>query len=328
MDRKQGKGGKDVGQWWRNHIQQLTEIDSIKANDLATNANINPTSIYKKDLWTLKKLIIYKYYIDIYTRIIPNHYSNYYYFDLFSGSGLVDIGRKNKQCTLRVFGSALIGVLCSYKHKPFKKYIFVESDKTKCTTLSSLLNYIKDTHKPSLDYDIINDDMNNINRYEKYLKECKHALVVIDPEGLEPKWATVEKILSYKCDVIITFMSQGIQRVLGRAKNSEVDRRTLKEFCGFSINNIRDINEFEEQYIQQIKQKGKKKEAYRTIDVSAKSFEYDIIIATKRTRSENPWLGAIDDLKKRLDISDRELTAIIDQLQGKQSSLDNYRWIF
>lgn len=327
MDRKQGKGGKDVGQWWRNHIQQLTEIDSIKANDLATNANINPKAIYKGDLWTLKKLIIYKYYIDIYTRIIPNHYSNYYYFDLFSGSGLVDIGRKNKQCTLRVFGSALIGVLYSYKHKPFKKYIFVESNNTKYTALCSLFTYIKNSHKSSLDYYIINDDMNNINSYEKYLKECEHALVVIDPEGLEPKWATVEKILSYKCDVIITFMSKGIQRVLGRAKNSVVDRTTLKEFCGLPIDNIRDINEFEKQYIQQIKQKGKK-EAYRTIDVSAKSFEYDIIIATKVTKKRNPWLRAIDDLKKRLDISDLELTAIIDQLQGKQSSLDNYRWIF
>lgn len=307
------------------HIKELTELDSVKANDLLTTLNIDRNTIDTRGLWTIKKLISYKYYIDIYTRIIAKHFDNYYYFDLFSGSGLVSISIGNNT-DITVFGSALLGVL--QPRRKFTKYIFVEKEKGKADTLDTLLQHIKNNIMPSLDYIVINDDMNNYNVYANYLPnpydKYSHALVVIDPEGMEPKWDTVKEILSYKCDVLITFMSMGIQRVLGRAEDSEGDRKTLENFSGLPYQSIQNVNidKFEELYIQQIKNQGK--QAYRTIDISARNFDYDIIITTRLTREGNPWLKHAEYLQQRLEISDTYLKNIIMQLRGILSDLDRY----
>ncbi|MEM2966832.1 MAG: three-Cys-motif partner protein TcmP [Candidatus Nitrosocaldaceae archaeon] len=304
-------------EWWKNHIKQLISKDNIvTAADLPVDGSI----IYKKDLWTLKKLIIYKYYIDIYTRVISKHKEIYYYFDLFSGNGLVEINNENLK-PFRVFGSALLSVL--YSNHPFAKYIYVDNDEKRINALNSLLSFIKAKYNNQLNYECINADMNEIDRYRKMLEESEHSLVVIDPEGLEPNWATIKEILSYKCDVIITFMSNGIARVLGKAKSNQADKNTLERFCGSPIKEIDNISDLENKYIEQIKQVGNK-EAYKTVDISTKKFEYDIIIAAKKTKGNNPWLDAIDELKIRLEIDDNSLISIIRQLQGTQSNIETF----
>lgn len=321
-----GRKRLDSREWWEKQIKELIEskpsltntpVRADKLYDILgkslQSVDLDKDVVYEKDLWTLKKLIIYKYYIDIYTKIIHRYYQNYYYFDLFSGSGLVKI----KEGNIIVFGSALLSILTP--QTLFTKYIFVDVDEIKINALTLLLEEIKKSI-PSLDYEIINDDMNNIDKYANFLEECEHALVTIDPEGMEPKWGTIKKISSYKCDIIITFMSSGIQRVLGRTDKGVMNK--LKDFCGVNdidrLKNIQ-IEDLKQLYIDQIKRIGK--EVHTTVPVSAKNFEYDIIVATKKTQGNNPWLKAIDSLKQKLDIDDKALKSIIEQLQGRQTPL-------
>jgi hypothetical protein len=80
--------------------------------------------------------------------------------------------------------------------------------------------------------------------------------------------------------------------------------------------------EFKEKYIKQIERTGKK--AIKTIEAKSKQYSYDIIIATKETRGKNPWLRFVESLRKKLDIKDETLKAIIQQLLGKQRTFNNY----
>jgi hypothetical protein len=162
--------------------------------------------------------------------------------------------------------------------------------------------------------------MNNINAYHDFFNQCEHALVIVDPEGLEPKWATMEKILKHNCDVLITYMEEGIQRVIGKAKNNPKGKETLENFLGSNIDPDRITPEvFKEKYIEQIERTGK--EVIKTIEAKSKQYSYDIIIATRKTRGENPWLRFVEDLRKKLEIKDEILKAIIEQLLGKQRTL-------
>jgi three-Cys-motif partner protein len=322
--RKKGRRKKDIKDWWSDHIKELTELNGINIKQLLTN-DVHPYE--KEDAYhTIKKLVIYKYYIDIYTTIIKKHYTNFYYFDLFAGSGVVEIklGSDNK---VDLYGSALISVLKPRPEDKFKKYIFVETNQDRADTLEMLLNKIKNSHEnyKDLDYKVIRDDMNNINRYINFFNECDHALVVVDPEGLQPNWSTISGILKAKkrVDMLFTFMTDEISRVLGSAKkHNQANKDTLMKFLGKDINNITNIEEFEDEYIRQLENLGYT--ATKTIEASSRRFGYDIIVATRPTFGKNPWLEPLVDLQQRLTIKDRDLNSIIDQFLGKADSIDKY----
>ena len=312
---------KEPRDWWLKHIQELMKI---KVN----NKDININSFTDKEVYpykkeeayhTIKKLVIYKCYVDIYARIISKRYKNFYYFDLFADSGIVQVSIGN--INLNLFGSALISVLKPIRR--FTKYVYVEVEEKKYNSLKYLLRRIKEDYIKDLDYQPINVDMNNINAYHDFFDQCEHALVVVDPEGLEPKWATMEKILKHNCDVLITYMEEGIQRVIGKAKNNPKDKETLENFLGSIIDPNRITpEEFKEKYIEQIERTGKK--VIKTIEARSKQYSYDIIIATRETKGGNPWLRFVEDLRKKLEIKDETLKAIIEQLLGKQSTFNNY----
>lgn len=307
--------------WWKERIGLLTEINydyTIKACDIYNKLGKPSLKLYEKGVWTIKKLVIYNYYIDIYTKIIRKHFGPYYYFDLFSGSGLVNVKIYNKD--LIVFGSPLLSVLTKPQYR-FDKYVLVEKDKQRCNILERIFDILKGYYNIDVDYEIINVDMNNIDKYIHYMNECEHALVIVDPEGLEPKWTTISQLLNKECDIIITFMKSGINRVLGRAKSSNADKNTLEYFIGTKLSTIPTINELEDMYIKNIQLHNKN--AYRTIEVGAKNFDYDIIIAAKETRKGSPWLDALEKIRKRLKISDDNIESIAAQILGIQSSLDS-----
>ena len=227
---------KDDREWWLKHLKELIEVKynnyTINVNDIIKNTGVNS---YKKEeaYHTIKKLVIYKYYIDIYTRIIEKHFQPFYYFDLFAGAGTVSVSIGSEQ--LNLFGSALIAVLTPTNR--FTKYIYVEENRDRCASLNKLLSHIENNYIKDLNYKVINADMNDTNEYKQFIKECKHALVVIDPEGLEPDWKTIHEILNAKrVDMLMTFMGRSISRVIGKAKNSQSDRESLRRFLGNDIN--------------------------------------------------------------------------------------------
>ncbi|MEM3403776.1 MAG: three-Cys-motif partner protein TcmP [Nitrososphaeria archaeon] len=310
-------------EWWKKRIELLTSINikgkgiSLTTDELynlISKANVNPI-FYEKGVWTAKKLAILQYYLDIYTKILKN--KRLFYFDLFSGSGLVKLEGFNKY----IYGSALLSILIplNYSKYLFDKYYFIEINKEYVKMLEQLINEISRRLDTSINYEIIQDDMNKVN-YSEYLAECEHSLVIVDPEGLEPKWTVVSAILEHECDVIFTFMTSGVQRLLG--KKDGVTRKTVKEFVGEEDEMIYEIMNAEglmEIYTQKICSKGK--DATKNIPVNAKHFKYNVIIAAKKTVGGSPWLNAIEEIQERIKIKDEDLESIFNIVFGKQRKL-------
>ncbi|MGB9728223.1 MAG: three-Cys-motif partner protein TcmP [Thermoproteota archaeon] len=315
------KRKKDLKTWWKDRIECLSviEINGIKVSadniySAITKSNSH-CNFYEKGVWTSKKLAILQYYFDIYTKIQCNRLNKLFYFDLFSGSGLIKLKNINKF----IFGSSLLSILVPLKFSKhlFNKYYFVEIDKERADMLKRSIEEIKNQVSINIEYEILVDDMNNIN-YEKYMKESEHSLVVIDPEGIEPKWETVSKILDNKCDVIFTFMTSGIQRLLG--KKDEKATNVIKEFIGENtVPDDIDAQKLMKLYIKKIKSKGK--DATIDIPIEAKRFKYNIIVAARKTSGGNPWLKPIDEIKPKLKVRDTDLEDIFKVTFGIQGEL-------
>jgi three-Cys-motif partner protein len=312
---------KDLHTWWKDRIEFLSIIEingtKVSADNIynaitKSNAQCN---FYEKGVWTSKKLAVLQYYFDIYTRIQRRRLNKLFYFDLFSGSGLIRLKSINKF----IFGSALLSILVPLKisNYLFDKYYFVEISKERADTLKIAIEEIKKLVSKNIEYEILVDDMNNID-YEKYMKESEHSLVVIDPEGIEPKWKTVSKILDNECDVIFTFMTSGIQRLLGN-KDEKV-MNNVKEFIGEdTVPDDIDAQKLMKLYIEKIKSMGK--EATIDILVEAKHLKYNIIVAARKTSGGNPWLKPIEEIKPKLKISDTDLENILKVTFGIQREL-------
>jgi len=317
--KRKSKAKKDVRKWWDDRIKCLSRI---KINDVIVSAeNIYKVlvssgqayNLYEKGVWTCKKLAILQYYLDIYTKIMKSRYSKLFYFDLFSGSGLIKLKSINK-C---IFGSALLSILIplSFSRFVFDKFYFVEISEERANTLEMIIEKLKEFLPKNIKYEVICKDMNEIN-YEKYMGNCDHSLVVIDPEGIEPKWKTVSSILSNRCDVIFTFMTSGIQRLLG--KNDPDITKDIEEFLG-EVAVPSDVDTLIDLYIRKIISMGKQE--VRNIPIDARYFKYNIIIATRKTRSGNPWLGAIDNIVPKINIENAVLEDIFRINFGIQSDL-------
>jgi len=306
--------GKDTYKWWKEKIELLSSIKfdntTISADEIYNSILTQSSELYEKGVWTIKKLVAIQCYADVYTRIIRKHFKTIFYFDLFSGSGLVRL-KDIKRC---VFGSALLSILIPYYYSRFlfNKYYFVEINKRYASTLNEAIEELKHRLNIDFEYEIIPKDMNEIN-YSDYMKECQHSLVVIDPEGFEPRWQTASKILEHECDAMFTFMTSGVPR----AKNTNA----FKAFLG-DESIPENIDEIMERYTEKIKSMGK--EMTENIEVSSTHIRYNVIFAVKRTGRNSPWLKAINDIKKYLKIDDEDLLNIVKNVFNMGPSLDQY----
>lgn len=102
--------------WLKN---KLGELNPEKAKELARSTGI----FYRAHRWTPLKLIFLMFWVQVYTRIIPKYFSNFYYIDLLAGPGINFIQETNDY----VMGSPLIAVKTAYK--PFTRHFFFEINK-------------------------------------------------------------------------------------------------------------------------------------------------------------------------------------------------------
>ena len=279
--------------------------------------------IYEQGPWTGIKLSIIAYYTDIYTNIIKKHFPpNICYIDALAGSGIVRIDKD-----IYLFGSPIIAILAP-KEK-FDRYIFIEKSRNRGNYLRKVVNYLSnsglvDRRKITLK---IESDMNDIN-YEELMKEykCTHSLVFVDPESFEVHWSTMEKLLSLKNDIIFNFMTGWIRRSWGSVRKSEPFNYTQKLNLFFGDKTWMRAEKGEdllEIYINKIQSYGRIVRSIR-VNVTHSNF-YDILIIVRPTSSGNPWLKAVDNLKKRIEKTSRTtFERLLKIIEKKQATVDNF----
>ncbi len=161
-----------------------------------------------------KLLIIERYTNRMITSMRDRPWRAFFYIDIEAGPGknlFVTSGEVER-------GSPLIGLGAKF---PFTHYRFIELDQANCDTLkarvsaSELQECVKVWHG---DCNILVDEIvNEIQEVDRPTATSYNwhslNLAILDPEGLELHWETVEKLGRMKrMDMIFTFWTSGITR--------------------------------------------------------------------------------------------------------------------
>jgi len=297
--------------WWQDRLNTL-----VGYNDKARDIYDRFGRAYEQGYWTLLKLALLAYYIDVYTTIAKSYFKRIVYIDLFAGCGInkIDVeGRKEV-----VFGSTMLAKKVPRSGKEFDKLILVEKDKEYAEMLEKILPdalVIPDNcNKASVLKEIIDE----INRVDK-----THFLAVMDPEGLELKWNTVETLLKHPGDSIINYMCSGVGKSWGtwRSKETESLENTITEYFGCGDwKNCDSAESLFELYLNRVR--NFKENAIPIKVRGIKGFHYHLILAVRKTRGTQGWIDAINRAKERIEkTTEQDIEMLLDVFQGRQRQL-------
>ena len=285
--------------------------------------------------WTILKLCFLKLYIEkIYTPIIKNYYKNMFYIDLFAGSGLNQF--KGYPDAL-VPGSPVIA--WSFAHKSFDYMFLVERDTKYSQLLDERMKLIALPEKFQIYH---GGDAN-----EKYIDIIRkieetpfsHFFAFIDPNALEIKWRTLERLLTSKIrgDFLILFQAQIIARMIGSILQGRVRRNpALNEFFGDDLwlKYVKDERKRGEKlgkaaleyYVEKIRRVRRRETIIERIEVPLfRGMRYFLIFVTTKTLRKNPWMEKVIALKNLIERGNRKLVEdVISDVLGKPKSILSY----
>ncbi len=315
---------KSLFEWWMERINKLVGLKPSPDEILSIVSKRVPhydEYIYTKGVWIGIKLSILAYYLDVYTIVARNHFDEICYVDTFAGSGIVKIIEGND--SMYLYGSSILSILVPRISKKFDKYFFVELDQHKAIILENVIKALDELG--IVDHNkvrIIQGDMNKVN-YFSLLKECKHSLIFIDPEGTEPRWNTINNLLRLDADLLFNFMISGIRRAWGNWRKGNLSEvPALDEFYGDnSWTNAKNEEDLLNIYIDKLV-----KNHRIVIPIMVKAsrlFYYYILLIVRPTRGGNPWLEPINRyLKPRIERTDSlTFSRLLGVFRGKMRPL-------
>jgi three-Cys-motif partner protein len=205
----------------------------------------DPTHRFGGD-WTTRKLDVVAGYLRGYTKALKNTTFQKLYIDAFAGTGYRTI-KKDRQADSKLAtlfsdlaetepqalldGSARIALQTA---PPFDRYLFIEQDADRCTSLKHLQEEFPDLASR---IDVRQNDANEAIR-----SICsggdwhrQRAVLFLDPYGMQVEWSTIEAIAGTKAiDLWLLFpLGMGVNRLLTRSGDiPESWRRRLDLMLG------------------------------------------------------------------------------------------------
>ena len=295
---------KDFLEWWFYRIKDLKEkADELYKQD-QTRYEVGPQAI--------SKLAILAYYIDIYSRIMKKR-GKLCFVDLFAGCGLCKV----RDSDVVILGSATLAYYIPKPSYNFDRIILFEKDHSNVNALKKRVPtadvFPGDVNKLPVDA-IIDNTCGSKNPF----------LAFVDPEGLELEWETLKRILSRWSDVLINYHPEAVRRVHGRKDESSYSQTLDKFFGTAEWQNLKyDDEEYFKLYIERIKTI---KDVVEFIKVRGKgNYFYYIVLATRKTKANNPWLRAFLQLKQQIERTKGDLIELLlDIYSGRQARLSYF----
>jgi len=274
---------------------------------------------YDRGYWTGLKLVALKYYFRPYLNILAGK-TRVAYVDLFAGPGLDRIGKRS----VPMPGSPLVPMMIheAAEGKNFAQYIFCE----KSREYSDALRARAEAHRSAgCSLTLLRGDANE--RVGDVLAAVArhrigHCLVFLDPEGLEWKWSSMERLLAgISCDVIVNFPSAGLTRVSTR---TDTTRETISAFLGEPLDELPEVVDEEwalERYKTKLADLGRDVSTeIRITDVGA--FHYHLIPAVRTTRGGSPWFATFVTLRDQVQQLHAEILGMVAaQIDGELGTI-------
>jgi len=188
--------------------------------------------------WTEEKLDRVDSYLKAYRTVMKNQPFRLLYIDAFAGSGQRSEGMGSEEtgCLFELEGQQRFREGSARRalklELPFHKYIFVERDASRASSLESLRGLF-----PLLAdrIEIINDDSNDLLQTLCQAKwRDDRAVLFLDPYGMQVEWNTMEAISRTEAiDAWILFPLSGVNRNLPRSgEHPPAFERALDRFFG------------------------------------------------------------------------------------------------
>jgi len=236
-------------------------------------------------------------------------FSSSVFIDLFAGSGMNAIDPRH-----HLAGSA---VIAAKARRPFDRIVCVEADSAKASVLSKRLTAVGVRQLK-----VIAGDCNE--RIADALKFAggKRSLVFlcVDPEGMEASWETIRKTSSkYTAMDVFVNMTHGAERERGAARSLGRESPALENLMGMPVRQILldDSGTISALYQSQIQNVlGRKIGGSSVIRGANKQPLYTIMLFTRNTRGDSPYLEGYTAMHKRLS------TLTVDHVAGALNDID------
>lgn len=168
--------------------------------------------------WTQDKLKILRQYLPGYllatTRALER-----IYIDAFAGPGLNRLRGTNRT----IDGSPLIALdACARNGTKFDRLFFIERDPALAAELRGVLNTRDKTQRASVIVGDVNKEL--LKRIIKLAPQSP-TFVFLDPDGIEPQWATIQAIAPWRTELLINFP-------LGMSINRNPDSAKVTAYFG------------------------------------------------------------------------------------------------
>jgi len=307
-------------EWLKKQISELEITTSSYKNELKKIMEVKPKVYNKFHEWTPLKLILFTYSFNVCTPIIKNtsFFKKKYYIDLFAGSGINKIGKKDF-----LMGSPLIA---SLNHSDvYDSMIFCENNNNYSGALGLRLKTLgKDNLKIMKEkYELcLQNILEEVDDKETY------SFFFIDPNCMEFGWEFMGKILGVRSDIVFTFMSSQIWRAVCQANLGIGFGKKLNKFFGKeSWKQAKNEGELVEIYKNNVL-KERTSAPIRTIKIKSGKFHfvYYMFFISNKTFGGNSWFRAIDKVKKEIESnSDVAVSQTLDIIKKRQLELSDFK---
>jgi len=280
----------------------------------------------KHDLWSIKKLVVLRYYLYPFFEILRNNgYKKIHYVDLFSGSGFLKIKEKIMP------GTPLVALLTTKeffenkKNYVFDEYHLSDNNKKYVVALNERIKTLSGDIPSSIDVQQLDFtsavDQIFSGRSPKFEERKENAyLVVLDPFGFQIDWDHLTKILkSGAVDVFITFPTT----MASWNQNKEQSAESLTKMYGSNDwVTCQSEDAFLKMYCEKIEKVPVEWRQFKTttLTVRTSNGKYHLICASRSPGAESVF----SSMQKKFDAIDNDLLASVFDaaVRGKQTMDD------
>jgi three-Cys-motif partner protein len=316
----------------RQWIQE--RVDSLTGDSPARLKEIHPETCNSFGPWSALKLILHAATVNMYTKVMSSPkspFDEFYYVDALAGTGLSEY--ENGDCFL---GSPILAAKSATA--PFKKMYFIEGKAENADALEARLEFAFNDPQFNIqepdDWQVLPGDTNELmddvvaDIWEQRSPGAKfHTLTFVDNQAMDFDWESMEKMAELSTDFLVTY--QGAQAVGMNINIEATHRGKLKDHFGRNLwgHGLNSREEYKRTYIKQMRSLFDTDSILVPTKIYSgrKSYDYDVIYATRETKSGSGYVDAVKYVKEFVENFDgQDVEDMIEVINGNQAVMKDF----